>query len=82
LLCRKVKDYPVVRRCAEICAKLQGCPVLEQNCVLIPPIDSGYGYCEPQPTIVKEGEICGGDLKCPSGLECKDSSDTYQRCQK
>lgn len=71
LYCRPVKGYPTIKRCTNVCdtQQLTGCKT-GQQCILLSPEETPYGFCEPQPTVVEDGDICGGDLICKTGSKC------------
>ena len=81
LYCRPVKNYQFIKRCAPTCELSSGCSLPKQACLELRKDDRPYGYCQPQPTLVKQGEICGGDLICPQGLSCKkETGAKYSKC--
>ncbi|MCB9637405.1 MAG: hypothetical protein H6727_00670 [Myxococcales bacterium] len=85
LYCRPVAGFERIKRCTPTCdiRKLgQECPTSNQRCLPLTQKDQPIGYCEPVSTKVKQGEICGGDIACETGLACKPSpNENFNRCQ-
>ena len=82
LYCREVKGFSKYKRCAKTCDRKKGCARSGQQCLALRPEDDPIGYCEPLPTIVKAGEICGGDLLCKdNNYVCrKEQGEAYPHC--
>lgn len=83
LYCRPVKGFTTIRRCTNVCNARQqtGCDKRGQRCIELSQEETPYGFCEPTPTEVQVGEICGGDLVCPTGSKCTPEAGGLARCK-
>lgn len=85
LYCRPVKGFTTIKRCTGNCdMQKPACPKPTQVCLELREENKPYGFCEPVPTEVKEGDICtpSGDFQCAAGLQCVRANDGRFRCQK
>ena len=85
LYCRPVKGFTTIKRCTGNCdMQKPSCPKTTQACLELRQENKPYGFCEPVPTEVAEGEICtpSGDFQCVAGLKCVCANDGRFRCQR